>query len=334
MAGSDEGRHRQGRAEPRTPSGPRRACKQAIANFSELAEMEARVAQQGLEGPAGPLPGEPGQPAEAAASRSEPAPGRTLIGPSEETTMATKIPRSKENDYTARDGRGAPRASCTERTGAALDHVGSFSFDPRCCPATSRTSWASRRCRSASPDRCASTASTPRASSTSRWRRPRARWSPATTAACACSPSAAASRRRSSTQLHAALAGVHLRRRAAGARVRRLGRASTSTTIKAAAETTTRSGKLINIGQYSIGPLRYLRFNYTTGDAAGQNMTGKATLRRLRVDQEATIPGGAQLHPVGQHRHRQEALAHQHAADPRQARRRRGDDQATTCSRA
>jgi hydroxymethylglutaryl-CoA reductase (NADPH) len=48
--------------------------------------------------------------------------------------------------------------------------------------------------------------------------------------------------------------------------------------IKAAAESTTRSGKLSYIGQYSIGPLRYLRFNYTTGDAAGQNMTGKATL--------------------------------------------------------
>ena len=48
--------------------------------------------------------------------------------------------------------------------------------------------------------------------------------------------------------------------------------------MKTAAETTTRSGKLISIGQYSVGSLRYLRFNYTTGDAAGQNMTGKATL--------------------------------------------------------
>ena len=37
-------------------------------------------------------------------------------------------------------------------------------------------------------------------------------------------------------------------------------------------------GKLINIEQYAVGPLRHLRFNYTTGDAAGQNMTGKATL--------------------------------------------------------
>jgi hydroxymethylglutaryl-CoA reductase (NADPH) len=48
--------------------------------------------------------------------------------------------------------------------------------------------------------------------------------------------------------------------------------------IKAAAERTTRVGRLQNIGQYTIGPLRYLRFNYKTGDAAGQNMTGKATL--------------------------------------------------------
>lgn len=47
--------------------------------------------------------------------------------------------------------------------------------------------------------------------------------------------------------------------------------------IRRAAEATTRVGKLMYIGQYQVGPLRYLRFNYTTGDAAGQNMTGKAT---------------------------------------------------------
>ncbi len=47
--------------------------------------------------------------------------------------------------------------------------------------------------------------------------------------------------------------------------------------IRAAAEATTRVGKLVDVGQYQVGPLRYLRFNYTTGDAAGQNMTGKAT---------------------------------------------------------
>jgi hydroxymethylglutaryl-CoA reductase (NADPH) len=47
--------------------------------------------------------------------------------------------------------------------------------------------------------------------------------------------------------------------------------------IKEVAEATTRTGKLVGVGQYQVGPLRYLRFNYTTGDAAGQNMTTKAT---------------------------------------------------------
>jgi hydroxymethylglutaryl-CoA reductase (NADPH) len=47
--------------------------------------------------------------------------------------------------------------------------------------------------------------------------------------------------------------------------------------IKAAAESTTRIGKLVEIEQYPLGNLLHLRCNYTTGDAAGQNMTGKAT---------------------------------------------------------
>ncbi len=56
--------------------------------------------------------------------------------------------------------------------------------------------------------------------------------------------------------------------------------------IKAEAESTTRSGALVSIGQYAVGPLRYLRLNYTTGDAAGQNMTGKATLAACQWIQE------------------------------------------------
>jgi hydroxymethylglutaryl-CoA reductase (NADPH) len=47
--------------------------------------------------------------------------------------------------------------------------------------------------------------------------------------------------------------------------------------IKAAAEATTRSGRLQDIEQYSAGRMLFTRFNYTTGDAAGQNLTGKAT---------------------------------------------------------
>lgn len=47
--------------------------------------------------------------------------------------------------------------------------------------------------------------------------------------------------------------------------------------IREAAESTTRSGKLRHIEQYSLGKMRWLRFCYTTGDAAGQNMVSKAT---------------------------------------------------------
>lgn len=48
--------------------------------------------------------------------------------------------------------------------------------------------------------------------------------------------------------------------------------------IKQAAEATTAFGKLLQITPFILGRLLYLRFDYTTGDAAGQNMVGKATL--------------------------------------------------------
>ncbi|CAN5306766.1 hydroxymethylglutaryl-CoA reductase [soil metagenome] len=47
--------------------------------------------------------------------------------------------------------------------------------------------------------------------------------------------------------------------------------------IKAQSETTTSVGKLRDIQQFPASKFLYLRFNYTTGDAAGQNMSGKAT---------------------------------------------------------
>ena len=47
--------------------------------------------------------------------------------------------------------------------------------------------------------------------------------------------------------------------------------------IRAAAESTTSVGKLSHVEQYGVSRMRFLRFNYFTGDAAGQNMCGKAT---------------------------------------------------------
>ena len=49
--------------------------------------------------------------------------------------------------------------------------------------------------------------------------------------------------------------------------------------IKREADATTRTGRLRDIEQFSASRFIFLRFNYTTGDAAGQNMTGKATSR-------------------------------------------------------
>lgn len=47
--------------------------------------------------------------------------------------------------------------------------------------------------------------------------------------------------------------------------------------ISARAEATTSVGKLSYIDCYLASKFAYLRFNYTTGDAAGQNMVGRAT---------------------------------------------------------
>jgi hydroxymethylglutaryl-CoA reductase (NADPH) len=48
--------------------------------------------------------------------------------------------------------------------------------------------------------------------------------------------------------------------------------------IKAAAERTTSVGKLEHIQKFAVANMLYVRVNYSTGDAAGQNMVGKATL--------------------------------------------------------
>jgi len=47
--------------------------------------------------------------------------------------------------------------------------------------------------------------------------------------------------------------------------------------IRAAAEATSSVAKLLFIDKYLSNKFAYLRFNYTTGDAAGQNMVGRAT---------------------------------------------------------
>lgn len=47
--------------------------------------------------------------------------------------------------------------------------------------------------------------------------------------------------------------------------------------LREAASTTTSTGRLVEVERYLTGRFCFTRFDYTSGDAAGQNMTGKAT---------------------------------------------------------
>ncbi len=62
--------------------------------------------------------------------------------------------------------------------------------------------------------------------------------------------------------------------------------------IRAAAEATSSVAKLSHIERYAVGPMLHLRFNFETGDAAGQNMSGKAADAACRWI-AANHPGGA-----------------------------------------
>ena len=204
--------------------------------------------------------------------------------------MAIKIPRSKENDYT-REMAEARRRFVQERTGSALEHVGSFSFDPGVLPGNVENFMgvAQVPIGLAGPLRIDGEHArgdffVPLATS-------------------------------EGTLVASYNRGMRLLSESGGVKTtvveqfmqrspvfmfddaqkaRDFGEWVTENfdTIKDVAETTTRVGKLINIGQYAIGPLRNLRFNYTTGDAAGQNMTGKATLAACEWIKK-TYPGGA-----------------------------------------
>ena len=139
--------------------------------------------------------------------------------------MATKIPRSKENDYT-RDMAQARRRFVTERTRTSLEHVGSYSFDPEVLPGNVENFMgvAQVPIGLAGPLRINGEHAqgdffVPMATSEGHARRQlQPRHAPAQR-----------ERRRQDhggRAVHAALAGLHPRRRAQGARVRRLDRAA------------------------------------------------------------------------------------------------------------
>ncbi|TXH03740.1 MAG: hydroxymethylglutaryl-CoA reductase [Nevskiaceae bacterium] len=187
-----------------------------------------------------------------------------------------RIPRDKTNDYTS-EAAAARRAFAQQQTGAALTHVGHYSFDPSLLPGNIEnfTGVAQVPIGLAGPLRIhgehargdfyipmATTEGT-LVASYNRGMRLLAECGGVKTTV---------------VEQHMQRSPVFIFDDALQARAFGQWVEAHYDGIKAAAETTTRVGKLQYIGQYAIGPLRYLRFNYSTGDAAGQNMVGKATL--------------------------------------------------------
>ena len=70
--------------------------------------------------------------------------------------------------------------------------------------------------------------------------------------------------------------------------------------IRQQAEGTTSVGKLTDVERYFASRHVFFRFNYTTGDAAGQNLTGKATRAACQWIL-AAYPGEARGYPIREH---------------------------------
>jgi len=185
-----------------------------------------------------------------------------------------KLPRDPANDY-SREIAEARRRAVHEETGAALTHVGAFSFDPSVLPGNMEgfSGVAQVPLGFAGPlvvdgEHVQGPVYVPMATT-------------------------------EGTLIASYNRGMRLTREAGGVRttviddamqrapvfVFRDARAARAfgrwvdenfAAIKAKAEETTTFGKLRNIEQYAVGKMRWLRFDFTTGDAAGQNMVTKA----------------------------------------------------------
>jgi hydroxymethylglutaryl-CoA reductase (NADPH) len=191
------------------------------------------------------------------------------------TSPTTAIPRDRDDDYT-RAAAEARREFARERTGATLEHIGSFSFDPAQAKGNIEhfTGVAHIPLGIAGPllvhgEHAEGEFYIPLATS-------------------------------EGTLVASYNRGMKLVREAGGATVTVLDDAMQRAPafgfdsareardfgrwveehfdeLREQAEATTSVGRLCDIEQYGASRFRYLRFNYTTGDGAGQNMAGKAT---------------------------------------------------------
>jgi hydroxymethylglutaryl-CoA reductase (NADPH) len=198
------------------------------------------------------------------------------LGMSDAAPTRDRVPRDRENDYSP-DAAKMRREFVRDKTGAQLDHVGSFSLDPATLPGNIENFMGVAQV----PLGVAGPLLIQGEHAQGEFYIPLA----TTEGTLIASYNRGMRLLTECGGVKTTVVEDHMQRAPVfiledGLRARVFGEwvAEHFAEVKAAAETTTNSGKLISIGQYSVGPLRYLRFNYTTGDAAGQNMTGKATL--------------------------------------------------------
>ena len=200
------------------------------------------------------------------------------------------IPRDPVNDYTA-DAAGRRRAFVEAETGAKLDHVGRHSFDPAILPGNIENFIGAAQV----PIGLAGPLHVVGEHARGEFYIPMATTEGTLVASYnrgmrligECGGARATVVAQSMQRSPAFLFDDALQARSFGEWV-----VANFTAIKAAAETTTRSGRLAAIQQFAVGPLLHLRFNYQTGDAAGQNMSGRATFAACEWI-KAAYPGGA-----------------------------------------
>ncbi|HEX9930621.1 MAG TPA: hydroxymethylglutaryl-CoA reductase [Pyrinomonadaceae bacterium] len=189
--------------------------------------------------------------------------------------MNAKIPRNKENDYTP-EAAAERRGFAQEQTGVELDHVGKFSFEPSVLPGNIENFIGAAQipiglagpllvngehARGEFFVPLATTEGTLVASYNRGMKLIRESGGVTTTVVDDAMQRAPVFVFPSARE--AARFGIWVKENFAE--------------IKARAETTTSVGKLHDIQQFPASRFLYLRFNFTTGDAAGQNMVGKAT---------------------------------------------------------
>lgn len=186
-----------------------------------------------------------------------------------------KLPRDKDNDYT-RELAQARREVATAETGAALTHVGSYSFDPGVLPGNIENFIGVAQI----PIGLAGPLLVDGEHAKGEFYVPLA----TTEGTLVASYSRGMRLTREAGGVKCTVIDDAMQRAplfvfadARGARDFGDWVTANFAAIKAKAEETTSSGRLRNIEQYAMGKMRWLRFNYTTGDAAGQNMVSKAT---------------------------------------------------------